>query len=184
MFEFINAQTVERGQHRMTASEGISIQPVFSCALYMLVATLAMGAPFSIAKPAYAYVIAPKPALPPGPDSPVIRRFELNKKHFSAHDEIQVQVDTTANVVKVTNHELDHGGNVAEGVLRNIFWEGTRRRCALFFERNARQHALHRNYREGCRSHDNRAGNLLTTRFEISSGRRSYPTGDLGAVCR
>ena len=68
--------------------------------------------PLSIAKPAYAYVISPKPALPPGPDSPVIRRVELNKKHFSAHDEIQMQVVTTASVAKVTNHELGHGGTL------------------------------------------------------------------------
>lgn len=86
--------------------------PVHSCALYALAIALAAGAPAGTARPVYAYVITPKLAPSTGADSPVIRRVEPNKQHFSVHDEIQMRVLTTTNVVKVTNHELGHGGTL------------------------------------------------------------------------
>ena len=72
-----------------------------------LLAALAVGT--AIAAANSGYIITPTAAASAGPDSPVILRVELNKQNFSDHDEIKMQVVTSANVVKVTSQELGHG---------------------------------------------------------------------------
>jgi hypothetical protein len=77
-----------------------------------LLAALAVGT--AIAAANTGYIITPTPAASAGPDSPVILRVELNRQNFSDHDEINMQVVTSANVVKVTNQELGHGGTLRQ----------------------------------------------------------------------
>ena len=60
----------------------------------------------------YRYVITPTPDASASSGSPIIRRVELNKQHFSSHDQIRMKVITSGNVVKVTNHEIGHGGTL------------------------------------------------------------------------
>jgi hypothetical protein len=67
-----------------------------------------------LASPVYKYVITPKPEDSTHPGDPVILRVELNKKHFSSGDQIQIRVTTSTNVVKVTTHELGHGGTLRQ----------------------------------------------------------------------
>jgi hypothetical protein len=55
-------------------------------------------------------ISTPVPDASAKPGSPLIRRVALNKHHYSSHDQIRMQVTTTRDVVKVTNHELGHGG--------------------------------------------------------------------------
>jgi hypothetical protein len=76
--------------------------------------TLATGEPPPSANPVYAYVITPKSRSAPRPGYPTIFTVKLNKQHFSSHDEIQMQVITSVDVVKVTNHELGHGGTLRQ----------------------------------------------------------------------
>jgi hypothetical protein len=64
----------------------------------------------TIASPVYRYINTPVPDASAKPGSPLIRRVALNKHHYSSHDQIRMQVTTTRDVVKVTNHELGHGG--------------------------------------------------------------------------
>jgi len=73
---------------------------------------LATSEPPPSANPVYTYVITPTSPSTPRPGYPVIFKVELNKQHFSSHDEIQMQVVTSTDVVKVTNHELGHGGTL------------------------------------------------------------------------
>jgi hypothetical protein len=77
-----------------------------------LFAALALGTAIAAAKSGY--TITPAPSSSAGPDAPVILRVELNKQNFSDHDEIDMQVTTSANVVKVTNQELGHGGTLRQ----------------------------------------------------------------------
>ncbi len=76
-------------------------------------------APTTIASPVYRYIITPVPDAGAPPGSPTISQVALNKRHFSTHDQIRMQVLTSSDVVKVTNHELGHGGTlrkVAPGI--------------------------------------------------------------------
>jgi hypothetical protein len=85
-----------------------------------LLVAIAMAPATSIAKPAYAYIITPTPAPSSEANAPVILRVKLNKQHFASGDEITMQVMTSANVVKVSNHELGHGGTLRQ-VSRGVF---------------------------------------------------------------
>jgi hypothetical protein len=69
-------------------------------------------APTTIASPVYTYINTPVPDASPSPGSPMIRQVALNKHHYSSHDQIRMQVLTSSDVVKVTNHELGHGGTL------------------------------------------------------------------------
>lgn len=75
-----------------------------------LLGAFAAGAPCAFAVPAYQYVVTPSIDHSAVPGSPVIRRVELNKQHFSSHDQIRMRVITSSNVTTVRNHELGHGG--------------------------------------------------------------------------
>ena len=68
----------------------------------------------------YHYIIKPKPNASVQAGSPVIRLVALNKRHFSSHDEILMKVLTSSDVVRVTNHELGHGGTLRK-VSNGIF---------------------------------------------------------------
>lgn len=85
-----------------------------ACALLCgCAASLTLAAP-SGASP---YVVTPPPN-PHGGD-PKILRLILNKRHFDAGDQIRMRVITSHDVIKVTNHELGHGGDlhkVAPGI--------------------------------------------------------------------
>jgi hypothetical protein len=87
-----------------------------SCAFLL---SLTLGSPGAIASAGYRYVITPKPNAAATAGGPVIRQVALNKRHFQSHDEIQMKVLTSSDVVKVTNHELGHGGilrKISDGV--------------------------------------------------------------------
>jgi len=63
----------------------------------------------------YHYFVVPAPAHSVRPGDPEILRIELNKQHFRSFDEIQMQILTSANVVRVTTREMGH-----EGTLRQL----------------------------------------------------------------
>lgn len=85
------------------------------------VSTAGTASPAPAASPVYKYVVEPTPAGSTRPGYPVIYKVELNKHHYSSHDEIEIQVLTSKNVVRVTNQEMGHGGTLtqaAPGVFR------------------------------------------------------------------
>jgi hypothetical protein len=81
-------------------------------ALFVVAFTLLIIMPAASSSPPYSYVITPTPDASARSGSPIIRRVELNKQHFSSHDQIRMKVITSGNVVKVTNHEIGHGGTL------------------------------------------------------------------------
>jgi len=79
------------------------------------------GAAPSIARPVYAYVVTPSRKAKPRSGEPRILRVQLNKQRFSSRDEIDMEVLTSPNVVRVVTRELNHGGTLhkaAPGVFR------------------------------------------------------------------
>jgi hypothetical protein len=62
----------------------------------------------------YAYEVTPVRAHAVRPGYPEILRIELNWRHFSSHDQIEMQVVTSDNVVRVTNQEMGYGGSLRE----------------------------------------------------------------------
>jgi hypothetical protein len=81
-------------------------------ALSIVTVALLIVTPAANSSPRYRYVVTPTPDASARLGSPIIRRVELNKQHFSSHDQIRMKVITSANVVKVTNHEIGHGGTL------------------------------------------------------------------------
>lgn len=84
-----------------------------------LLLSLSLASPGAIASAGYRYVITPTPNAAAPPGGPIIRQVALNKRHFRSHDEIRMKVLTSSDIVKVTNHELGHGGTlrkISDGV--------------------------------------------------------------------
>jgi len=80
--------------------------------IYASIAALTLGVRVATASTLYHYMVTPRPNASARPGSPVIRLVALNKRHFSSHDEILMKVLTSSDVVKVSNHELGHGGTL------------------------------------------------------------------------
>jgi hypothetical protein len=114
IWTYLSAQTTAGEWERMMNREGASMPSLASPLINALLVAIAIGPAISIAKPVYAYIITPTPAPLSEPDAPVILRVKLNKQHFASGDEIRMQVVTSANVVKVSNHELGHGGTLRQ----------------------------------------------------------------------
>jgi hypothetical protein len=72
----------------------------------------------------YGYVVVPPHAGSARPGDPEILRIELNKAHFSSHDEIEMQVLTSNNVVRVTTREMGHEGTLRQLGLGRFFCRG------------------------------------------------------------
>ena len=61
----------------------------YSVALAVVALTLLGIMPAASSSPQYRYVITPTPDASARSGSPIIRRVELNKQHFSSHDQIR-----------------------------------------------------------------------------------------------
>jgi hypothetical protein len=93
--------------------------PKVAFVAFASIVALTLSARVATATILYHYIITPKPNASAPSGSPVIRLVALNKRHFSSHDEILMKVLTSSDVVKVSNHELGHGGTlrkVSDGI--------------------------------------------------------------------
>jgi hypothetical protein len=83
--------------------------------LVLLVALTASSlVPEPLTRSVYGYVVVPPHARAARPGEPEILRIELNKARFSSRDEIEMQVLTSANVVRVTTREMGREGMLHE----------------------------------------------------------------------
>jgi hypothetical protein len=83
----------------------------------------------TISSPVYRYISTTVPDASAKRGSPLIRRVALNKHHYFSHDQIRMQITTTRGVVKVTSHELGHGG-ISRKVSPGVFF-GRGRVCGI-----------------------------------------------------
>ncbi len=73
----------------------------------------------------YTYVIVPKITTAPAPGAPEIFRVELNRVRLPAHDDIQMQVLTSTDVIRVTNYETGRSGRLRQTAPGIFAGEGT-----------------------------------------------------------
>ncbi len=73
----------------------------------------------------YEYVIVPKVTTAPAPGDPVIMRVELNRVRSPAHDDIQMQVLTSTDVVRVWNYETGRSGRLRQAAPGIFVGQGT-----------------------------------------------------------
>jgi len=85
-------------------------------------------------RPVYGYVVVPAHVHAIRPGDPEILRIELNKQNFRPHDEIQMQILTSDNVVRVTTREMGHEGTLRQLGPGRFFCQGRIPGIALFLQ--------------------------------------------------
>jgi len=80
----------------------------------------------------YGYVVVPARIHSIRPGDPEILRIELNKQNFRPHDEIQMEILTSDNVVRVTTREMGHEGTLRQLGPGRFFCSGRIPAVALF----------------------------------------------------
>ncbi len=81
-------------------------------------------APEPMPRPVYGYVVVPARVHATRPGDPEILRIQLNKQNFRSHDEIQMEIFTSDNVVRVTTREMGHEGTLRQLGLGRFFCRG------------------------------------------------------------